>query len=260
MPAFLSGNDMSSVRFETCPCGRRASFMPRAFGTIELMTCEPITRLLRYAVLATESCEALLGSTIGSCFTPEILLWKIVHRPDDCVEKDQDALLLVPAMAFPARQRDSWPIQCNFDFPWCGDWLLTLDIRYSIFDIFYYYYCYYYYYYFGKREPMKTATANGNLPLGLMISFWKCSPEDPEGLPKSFSRAWENIHCRGRPKWNSGGDRGSPSGRCPCPTSRCAGLLVQPRRPISTSSRLVHSIHQFCNARHSEGHGHYCVC
>lgn len=34
------------IRFETCHCRRRASIMPRAFQTIELMTCESMTRLL----------------------------------------------------------------------------------------------------------------------------------------------------------------------------------------------------------------------
>lgn len=34
------------IRFETCHCRRRASIMPRALWTIELMTCESMTRLL----------------------------------------------------------------------------------------------------------------------------------------------------------------------------------------------------------------------
>lgn len=33
------------IRFETCRCRRRASIMPRAFWTIELMTCESGRRL-----------------------------------------------------------------------------------------------------------------------------------------------------------------------------------------------------------------------
>lgn len=39
---------------------------------------------------------------------------------------------------------------------------------------------------------MKTAAAGESLPLGSMISFCKCPPEDPEGLPKS------NFRVRGK--------------------------------------------------------------
>lgn len=44
------------------------------------------------------------------------------------MEKDQDAPLIVPTLALHARQRDSWLMQCNFDVPRCGDWVLTLAL------------------------------------------------------------------------------------------------------------------------------------
>lgn len=96
--------------------------MPRAFRTIELMTCESMTRLL-----CSTGC-LVLRSLI------RFHNWQLLHPQtvvlENCprVEKDQDTPLLVPTLALPAHQRDSWAMQCNFDFPRCDDWVLTLDL------------------------------------------------------------------------------------------------------------------------------------
>lgn len=50
-------------------------------------------------MLTTESCEASLGST-SSSYLPRTFAFENCPL-NDCVEKDQDARLLVPTLAFP---------------------------------------------------------------------------------------------------------------------------------------------------------------
>lgn len=80
-----------------------------------------------YATLVTESCEALLGPTSQ----------QLLHPRNFALEKLSTERLrgegsrCPPPRAhvgIPARQRDSWPMQRNFDSARRGNWLLTLSL------------------------------------------------------------------------------------------------------------------------------------
>lgn len=122
-------------------------------------------------------------------------------------------------VGIPARQRDSWPVQRNFDFPRCGGWLLTLDFWQE-----------------GAHEDRDTKRRPNPGINDFILQISVRGPRAP-AVKVQFLQVWKTIHCRGRPKWNSREDRGSTSGCCPNPTVRCSGFLVQPRGIFSTSSR-----------------------
>ena len=126
------------IRFETCHCRRRASIMPRAFWTIEIMNYESTPRPLRN--IDDWVLRKPLGSTLSCCSIRRHFALEYCHLTT-AWRKIEDARSPPRAhVGIPARKRDSWPMQCNFDLTRCGDWLLTLD-------------------FFGKREPMKAVTA-----------------------------------------------------------------------------------------------------